>query len=81
MTKPLYHANPSCKCDVCRKPTPKRFIDGATKMGPWADMCEACHRQYGRGLGVGKGQLYEKQENGKFLCIEGRGELDPYHVE
>ena len=30
--------------------------DGATTMGPWADMCESHFRQYGTGLGLGKGQ-------------------------
>ena len=30
--------------------------DGATTMGPWADMCESHFRQYGTGLGLGMGQ-------------------------
>jgi hypothetical protein len=34
---------------------PARY-DGATVMGPWANMCEDCFAQYGRGLGTGVGQ-------------------------
>ncbi|GLY20025.1 hypothetical protein Kisp01_70390 [Kineosporia sp. NBRC 101677] len=30
--------------------------DGATTKGPWANMCEACFLDYGRGLGTGRGQ-------------------------
>lgn len=38
------------------------FIDGATRRGPWANMCPDCYRTEGRGLGTGYGQKYEKQE-------------------
>lgn len=30
--------------------------DGATKFGPWANMCEIDFQAYGVGLGTGKGQ-------------------------
>ena len=30
--------------------------DGATTMGPWANMCEAHFNLYGTGLGLGRGQ-------------------------
>jgi hypothetical protein len=30
--------------------------DGATKMGPWAYMCSDCFRNFGVGLGIGRGQ-------------------------
>ena len=36
------------------------FVDGKTTSGPWAFMCLDCHRLYGYGLGVGKGQRYIK---------------------
>lgn len=45
-------------CDICGKPFGKHFIDGATKMGAWALMCEKCHKNFGKGLGIGSGQLY-----------------------
>jgi hypothetical protein len=48
------------KCDICHGDIKDHFVDGKTKMGPWANMCEKCHRQHGVGLGEGKGQKYDK---------------------
>jgi hypothetical protein len=48
------------------------FIDGKTRMGPWAMMTLASWRRYGIGrLGAGCGQRYKKQTNGSWLKIEG----------
>ncbi len=33
--------------------------DAKTKMGPWANMCEACFQEVGIGLGTGLGQKFE----------------------
>jgi hypothetical protein len=41
-------------CQLCENAP--ATIDGKTVMGPWANMCDACHAQYGVGLGLGKGQ-------------------------
>ncbi|GIM90103.1 hypothetical protein [Paractinoplanes toevensis] len=38
--------------------------DGATRLGPWANMCPACFTLHGRGLGIGRGQR---------LLVEGAG--------
>ena len=59
------------KCDLCHKPINDTFIDGGTKMGPWANMCSVCHIRAGRGLGIGKGQKYQKQSDSSWLKIEG----------
>jgi hypothetical protein len=48
-------------CDITKEPITDCFIDGATKMGPWACMTPKSHAIHGRGLGVGKGQKYELQ--------------------
>jgi transposase-like protein len=45
------------KCDICKKET-KFYIDGKTKIGKWAFMCKECHKTYGVGFGLGKGQRY-----------------------
>ena len=45
-------------CDFCREvgiEKPAKY-DGKTRMGLWANMCEAHFYRYGVGLGVGKGQ-------------------------
>jgi hypothetical protein len=47
------------------------FIDGVTSFGPWAIMNFTSFRRYGRGLGTGLGQKYEKQSDGRWLRVEG----------
>lgn len=42
------------------------FVDGATRLGPWAVMCLDCHPHIGRGLGTGRGQMY-RADNGEKL--------------
>jgi len=53
-------------CDFCKEyginPPEKAGYDGKTKMGPWAYMCRLHWRQFGIGLGTGKGQRLVKQE-------------------
>lgn len=47
------------KCDICGVPLEKFFIDGKTRFGAWAIMCEGCHRDQRIGLGIGKGQKFD----------------------
>lgn len=62
MSAPVTWAGtPPEKCDICETPIKAAFVDGATTSGPWAYMCPTCHRIYGRGLGMGRGQKYEKR--------------------
>ena len=58
-------------CDFCHSKIDTEFIDGATTSGPWALMCPKCFNIHGTGLGLGKGQRYKKDKNGKFEKIEG----------
>jgi len=48
------------ECNLCGKVNLSEFVDGATRIGPWANMCMPCFRSVGRGLGVGRGQRYAK---------------------
>lgn len=57
-------------CDICRHIITKCFIDGRTRMGPWAMMCPSCFKSSGTGLGIGKGQKYELKGN-EFVKTEG----------
>lgn len=62
------------QCDCCfgiKGSVELAFIDGRTKFGPWAIMCDVCHPEFGTGLGTGHGQRYEKQEDGSFLKVAG----------
>jgi hypothetical protein len=58
-------------CDDFKKPIEDEFVDGKTRMGPWAFMTPSSYRMYGVGLGLGRGQRYEKQDDGKWLKVEG----------
>jgi len=59
------------KCEVSGEPIDKVFIDGQTVFnGSWAIMCPKCHEKFGKGLGTGKGQKYEKQGE-DYVKVEG----------
>jgi hypothetical protein len=58
-------------CDICKSPIDNVFIDGAIITGAWANMDEKCYNVFGRGLGTGLGQKYEKQVDGRWLKVEG----------
>lgn len=58
-------------CDICCKPITESFVDGKTRMGPWAKMCHRCVMTHGVGLGLGRGQRYTKNAKGVFEKVEG----------
>lgn len=48
------------------------FIDGRTTIGPWAFMTPTSWKRIGVGrLGLGYGQRYKKQDDGRWLKVEG----------
>ena len=49
----------------------RAFIDGKTNNGPWAIMTPLSFVAYGLGLGMGLGQRYECQVDGRWLKVEG----------
>jgi hypothetical protein len=59
------------RCDCCDKPIRDLFVDGKTKGGPWGNLLPECHATIGLGLGMGLGQKYQRQEDGRWLKIEG----------
>lgn len=72
MANPVYWCGDApTHCDISGRPIVNVFVDGATTLGPWANMDLKAHRAYGRGLGLGKGQKYEKQPDGKWLKVAG----------
>lgn len=53
-------------------PITDEFIDGRTRRGPWGIMNPETWEEYGVGrLGVGYGQRYQKQPDGKWKKVEG----------
>jgi hypothetical protein len=72
MANPVYAARAvPADCDLCQRPIGQNYIDGMVKEGGWATMCLGCHRVHGFGLGAGRGRHFEKQEDGRWLKIEG----------
>jgi hypothetical protein len=57
-------------CDICNREIHSSFIDGRVHRGSWANMCNSCHPLVGVGLGLGKGQHYEKQGD-EWIKVEG----------
>jgi hypothetical protein len=61
-------------CDACGGSFESRglFIDGALngQIG-WANMCAPCFLNKGTGVGWGVGQLYAKQQNGRWRLVAG----------
>jgi len=65
------HIDPPDDCDVCCSPIGDDFMDAKTTHGPWANLCPACFRKIGVGLGTGRGQHYRRQPDGRYVKIEG----------
>ena len=57
-------------CQLCSTKIEDVFVDGKTQGGPWVVMCTVCALSKGVGLGIGKGQLYEKKAE-TFVKIKG----------
>lgn len=47
------------------------FIDGKTRLGPWGLMTPKTFTRYGLGFGVGRGQMYIKQSDGRWMQDDG----------
>ena len=50
-------------------PITTTFFDGATVFGPWAIMAPSTHKRIGKGEGIGRGQRYEKQSDGRWMKV------------
>ena len=48
-------------CNNCGEKPEGWFVDGETIFGPWALMCQKCHKLIGAGIGLGVGQKYDAE--------------------
>lgn len=67
--KPRWNSPVPEVCETCGGKIIGLFVDGKTKMGPWACMCFSCF-MLGPGLGklgCGLGQMYEKKGDVFYL--------------
>ena len=71
---PEFHFSPPEKCDSCGVDLRERwfFVDGRVRgSGEWRDMCSQCFFATGARIGRGKGQLYQRQADGRWLLVGG----------
>jgi hypothetical protein len=69
-----FYANPSDVCDFCGCNLRERsfFVDGRLRgQITFASMCAECFLEKGDGVGWGKGQIYQRGSNGKWLLVAG----------
>jgi hypothetical protein len=62
---------PPVLCAVCLKAITAVFVDAKLQNGWWEKVDPHCHAKWGTGLGVGKGQRYVRQTDGRWLKTEG----------
>jgi hypothetical protein len=73
----VYFSPPPERCDLCGRLLREEtyMIDGGVKGASyWACMCSKCFQTRGRGIGVGMGQLYLRDDRG-WLEVGGFGPL------
>jgi hypothetical protein len=74
VAKGKYHLDAPERCDVCSVPLAGElfFLDGRLRANPvWANMCADCSVYQAEGIGWGKGQLYQKERDGRWLMVGG----------
>jgi len=72
--KHLHSIPPPEKCDLCSCAFSDGlfFVDGAVEGEHcWANMCSVCFLEHGKGVCWGSGQMYMRQDSGKWLMVAG----------
>lgn len=76
-TEPVYWMGEVPKqCQLSGRAITTTFVDGrvpplSSRVGSWACMHPVYFRQLGGKLGLGMGQRYERQPDGRWLKVEG----------
>ena len=66
MTEQYWCGEAPTVCQVCDREIVGVFVDGKTQWDCWAFMCKDCWEMHGEGLGVGLGQMYGRQIDGRW---------------
>lgn len=59
------------RCATCDTPLVTVFADMRIVRGPWGCLCPTCVARFGMGYGVGLGQEYTRQPDGRWLKTKG----------
>ena len=72
MAKPVYWLSRLNGCDLCSMDFPGGVMYDARVHGAWGNVCQKCFDADPRAsLGLGRGQKYEKQPDGKWMKTDG----------
>jgi len=59
-------------CQVCHRPFLSTMYDAAVgPSGPWGNICRNCFLENGCSTGLGRGQEYKLQNDGRWLKVKG----------
>jgi hypothetical protein len=61
------------RCQLCLRGFGQTMYD-ASILNAWGNVCHTCFVRYNGRLGLGLGQMYVKQQSGKWLCVGGNSE-------
>lgn len=70
MATTCWIGEPPTHCQLCNTKIEDDFVDGRVGGCGWSIMCSFCALAHGIGLGIGKGQLYTRINNG-FVKVQG----------
>lgn len=72
MSKQVFHANPPSECDLCEEAIDQEFADALIPdYGSWGSVCPNCAGAQRVGYGLGRGQRYCRQADGRYMKVEG----------
>jgi hypothetical protein len=72
LQRPLYWIGVLRGCNVCGGEFDGTMYDAKTHTGQWGNLCGGCFESHAGSLGLGLGQKYVQQSDGKYMCVEGR---------
>ena len=69
MNKKVYFTEEPRHCEICYEPLDQSFVNGQTTDGHHAIMCTNSYTVHGYGnlFGVGFGQLFVRDDDGRFI--------------
>jgi hypothetical protein len=72
-SRPVYWLGSLDRCQTCRQDFNGVMYDAAIARfgGQWANICQECFDAHVCRLGLGRGQKYEQQDDGKWLKVGG----------